>query len=259
MMSDLGAAISPTALGGEPVKTGMLYERGVSFGESVSLTTIASVEDLTFYLVGLPVAIWVSGIWKIARLRRFIKRTILGSQNVFIIAGAVILVIVVVGVILWKTGVFTKLHHKVRKFWRDFKHLYFSMVKRGKARFALNVLLAGLQWSARYSVVSALVLSLGYSVEPVRFFILQWVVFSLMSVIPTPGATGGAEGIFLILFRTILPSRTIGTVMIGWRFIDYYFMSILALLILGINKILSRILDKKPLSKIGHCTHQSQN
>ena len=246
MMSELGAAISPTALGGEPVKTAMLYERGVSFGESVSLTTIASVEDLTFYLVGLPPAILISGIWKAPRLRTFLKRSILDSQHFLLVTGLVVLGILVVLFILWKVGVFSSWRKKLRKFWRDFKPLYHSMVKRGKLRFALNIFLAGLQWSARYSVVTALVLSLGYSVEPVRFSIMQLVVFSLMTVVPTPGASGGAEGMFLILFGTLLPHRIIGTVLIGWRFIDYYFLSILALIVLGIDKIRAKISGKRP-------------
>lgn len=251
MMSELGAAISPTALGGEPVKTAMLYERGVTFGESVSLTTIASVEDLTFYLVGLPPAILLSGIWRVPRLRMFLKRTFLDSQHFILVTGLVIIGILVVLFILRKAGVFARIRKKLRKFWADFKQLYHSMVKRGKSRFALNILLAGIQWSARYSVVTALVLSLGYSVNPIRFSIMQLVVFTLMTVVPTPGASGGAEGMFLLLFGTLLPHRIIGTVLIGWRFIDYYFLSILALILLGIDKLRKKLTGKSLQAEAG--------
>src|SRR5690606_28502095 len=78
------------------------------------------------------------------------------------------------------------------------------------------------QWIARYSVISALVAYLGYPVQPVLFWLLQWVVFTLMAMIPTPGAAGGAEAAFYLIYSALLPEQVIGLATAGWRFLTFY-------------------------------------
>jgi len=244
MMSELGAAVSPTAIGGEPVKTGMLYQRGVSFGESASLTSIAAAEDLTFYILGLPVAIWLSAAWEIGRIQAFLQRSMGSLGGILLVTGIALAAVIILWIAIREAGFLAGLRKRIRDFWNEFRNLYFSMVRRGKIRFAVNVLLSAVHWGARYSVVTALVLSLGYEVDAVRFFVLQWVVFTVMSVIPTPGATGGAEGVFLLVFGAVLPEDALGTILIGWRFLDFYFLSILALLALGIDTLFQKFFNK---------------
>jgi len=240
MMTELGVVVSPTAIGGEPVKTGMLYERGVSFGESASLTSIAVVEDFTFYLLGIPIAIFFSSAWKIAGIRQLLQQSLSSIEDILLIVGIVVIVLLIVAFILVKSKLLARIRKKIEKFWSDFINLYNTMLKSGKGRFAVNLLLTAIHWTARYSVVTALVLSLGYDVDPVRFFVLQWLVFAIMTMVPTPGATGGAEGVFLIIFGAVLPGNALGTVLIGWRFLDFYFLSILALIILGIDGLIQK-------------------
>lgn len=241
IMSELGAAVSPTLIGGEPVKAGMLYGHGVSFGESTSLTTMAAAEDLSFYLVGMPVAFVFASAFHIARLERVVQDDMFSQWWVYAILAAIVVVLLVVGILLRRSAAMPKFRERIRGFWREFKRLYEEMIKRGKVRFAVNVFLAALHWLARYSVVSALALSLGQDINVLNVIILQWLVFAVMSFIPTPGATGGAEGIFLILFSSILSRETIGTILIGWRFLDYYFMVILALIVLTAGTLIRRL------------------
>lgn len=241
MMSELGAAVSPTAIGGEPIKTGMLYRRGVSFGESASLTTIAAIEDLGFYLVGIPTAFWLTAAWNIPQVNNFLNQAFSNLRNIFLIVGGVVAVITLLTILVKKTPLLSGIRDRLRKFWTEFRRLYVHMIKRGKWRYLLNIVLAAIHWTARYSVVAMLTLSLGYEIDFLRFFLLQWLVFTLMSVVPTPGATGGAEGLFLLLFRGVLPQQAIGTLLIGWRFIDFYFLTILALIILGIDTVIHKV------------------
>lgn len=241
IMSELGAAVSPTIIGGEPVKAGMLYGKGVSFGESTSLTTIAAVEDLTFYLVGMPIAFVFASAFNVNRLGRIVTTDVFSHWWVYAILGAIAVALIVVVVLIRRTTAMPKFRRRLRDFWTEFKRLYEEMIKRGKNRFALNVFLSAIHWVARYSVVSALAMSLGYEVDVVKVVILQWLVFAVMAFIPTPGATGGAEGIFLLLFSTTLPREAIGTILIGWRFLDYYLMAVLALIVLTAERLLHRV------------------
>jgi hypothetical protein len=85
-----------------------------------------------------------------------------------------------------------------------------------------------------------LTLSLGYEINYLNFLVLQWLLFAIMAFVPTPGATGGAEGLFVLLFTGVLPRDALGTILIGWRFLDFYFTAILALGILGVQRIALR-------------------
>jgi glycosyltransferase 2 family protein len=93
---------------------------------------------------------------------------------------------------------------------------------RGRWWFAADAVAHGVQWGARYSVVSALALFLGVPFDPVLFWLLQWVVFTVMSFVPTPGATGGAEVAFTAVYATLLPSGVIGIATAAWRLFTFY-------------------------------------
>ncbi|HKJ68378.1 MAG TPA: YbhN family protein, partial [bacterium] len=116
--------------------------------------------------------------------------------------------------------------------------------RRGKLRFAGNLCIAGIQWTARYAIVPLLLYSLGHPVNFLQFFILYWMLASLASFVPTPGATGAAEGAFLLVFGQFIPSATLGLAMIGWRFLSFYFLNIAGIVVLTILEIADR--KKRP-------------
>ena len=73
-------------------------------------------------------------------------------------------------------------------------------------------------------------------VDPVLFFLLQWVVFTAMSVVPTPGGSGGAEAVFVLVYSALLPDAVIGIATAGWRFLTFYVQLALgSILFTGMN------------------------
>jgi uncharacterized membrane protein YbhN (UPF0104 family) len=80
------------------------------------------------------------------------------------------------------------------------------------------------QWLTRFSILLAVLLALGLPDDLLSFFLLQWMVFVAMALVPTPGAAGGAEAAFLLVFGKIIPSAAVGPALAGWRFLTYYFM-----------------------------------
>ncbi|HKJ69722.1 MAG TPA: lysylphosphatidylglycerol synthase transmembrane domain-containing protein, partial [bacterium] len=217
--SDLGAAISPTAIGGGPIKAAMLSRRKFSVGESVSLMSVMPVEDIVFFLIALPVALFISptlGVNSLPDLE-------LNLQKILFWVGVGIAGIGAIGFIAARifseTRVVKKIRGWLREFWTDFFAAYDLMIRRGKLRFAGNLCIAGIQWTARYAIVPLLLYSLGHPVNFLQFFILYWMLASLASFVPTPGATGAAEGAFLLVFGKFIPSATLGLAMIGWRFL----------------------------------------
>ncbi len=248
--NELGAAISPTAIGGAPVKVGMLIQHGMKPGNAVSLTTLGSIEDHLFTIFAVPIALSISQSWKLPVFQRIFLKFY--NPTVGMVATAVF--------IFFVFRIQSKQHplrlqskkqtwpgivsQKVRIFWNDFKLIFELIYRRGKIRFLFSMVLTTIQWICRYSVISALLAGLGVSVDPVRFFVLQWLVFTLMAFVPTPGATAGAETAFYLIYKSFCPVEIIGLVTTGWRFLTFYF-----LLILGIILFVLLNLPKKEIRK----------
>lgn len=234
--AELSAAISPTAIGGAPLKIGLLMQKRVPAGASVTIASIGTLEDIAFLIVAIPIAIVWTAAWKFPIFSKIYEKV----QIAILWVGASVIIFVLAAYLIIfimkklkpgifksnskkeKPSVFIKLKKNAIQLWHDFKAAYLVIIERGKSRFLITTALTGIQWICRYSVVTALVASLGIPVNPVLFFALQWLVFSMAVFIPTPGATGGVEASFYLIFLSFLPGETIGVITAGWRFISFY-------------------------------------
>ena len=91
-----------------------------------------------------------------------------------------------------------------------------------------------LEWSSRFAIPIVLAYALGVQADPFQLFFLHWLVWFTMLIIPTPGASGGAEATFYFLFLPLIPENIIGILIGGWRFVSYYFMMLAAALTLQV-------------------------
>lgn len=247
LAGELGSAVTPTSSGGGFFRWGMLVQRGITPGAAASLTTLTVLEDTLFFALALPVALGVTRAWELPVLRQVGRQV---RDN----AAEVVLGAALLGALVWLAGYALRAgwlgvrvkqwswrrlgeaRRRLRGAWRDAVGVYGLIAQRGKRLFALSLFLTGVQWTARYSVVSALVAFLGAPVDPVLFFLLQWVIFTLMGFVPTPGAAGGAEAAFYLIYAPLLPARVIGLATAGWRFLTFY-------LLLGIGAVLFALLN----------------
>lgn len=233
LATELGSAVTPTASGGGLFKWGMLVQRGVSPGAAASIAALVVAEDTLFFGVAIPLGFLVSAAWRLPILRGVLVEARAGLLEVLLIGAGSLLVLWLVwrAVLLghagrrarWRTlRLLAGVRHRVRGGWRDAGQVYRLIARRGKARFALSFGLTAIQWICRYSVISALVAFLGAPVYPVLYFVFQWVIFTLMNLVPTPGAAGGAEAAFFLIYGTMIPSRIMGLATAGWRFFTFY-------------------------------------
>ena len=116
----------------------------------------------------------------------------------------------------------------------DFLNVCRTIGGTGKSRLLLSVIIAGIQWICRNAVAAMLVASLGVEVEFIRFLLLQWLIFILTLFIPTPGATGGSEALFYLIFKPLLPNEILAVTIGGWRFLTFYWVMIISAILLYI-------------------------
>lgn len=264
LATQLGSAVTPTAAGGEIFRIGLLVQRGISPGVAFSISTLASLEDGLFFLLSLPVALLVLSTTRLPDLPQI---GLAAGAEVGRALGGLVAVLFAAWV-LWRLvamGSFGerardrglrwvgRTRRRLRQGWEETRAAWRLVVRRGKARFALTFLLTAIQWTARYSVITALAAFLGVRVDPFLFFALQWVVFTLMSFVPTPGAAGGAEAAFYLVFSAVLPRDVIGIATGGWRFLTFYLQLALgAALFTLLNALAAR--DKVRSGESGkHC------
>ena len=70
---------------------------------------------------------------------------------------------------------------------------------------------------------------LGVPLEPLRAMVLQWLCVLVMMATPTPGAVGGAEAGFLLVFGREIPHAVVPVILAAWRFVGFYGLNLLAL------------------------------
>jgi uncharacterized protein (TIRG00374 family) len=233
LVVDLGSAVSPTAIGGEAFRWGMLVRHGVKPGQAAALALMPKFEDAVFFALALPTAVVWTAAW---RLPVVASSTRLLSENVLTVLGIAALITGIAwilgrGALRGHAGgraralglrVWGRTRRRLRRALHDARAAFALIMDRGKARFALTLTLTALHWIARYSVITALALFLGVPFDPVLFWLLQWVVFTMMSFVPTPGAAGGAEVAFTAVYATLLPSGFIGLATAAWRLFTFY-------------------------------------
>jgi len=232
--AELGAAASPPVVGGGPIKTWMLMQRGFSGGAALSLTMLEGFEDALFFLIMVPVALTLSSAWDLPVVRS--STAGFGQLSVWILPGtASLLLLTAILIAAHRSKGITERFPPLRRIaghikvsYHEFVDTYHNIVLKGKTVFALTMVLTTIQWVCRYSIISFLLLGLGIAPRPLLFMALQVIVFALLTFIPTPGGVGGAEALFSIIYRSFLPPETIGIVTAGWRFFTFYVLLLLA-------------------------------
>lgn len=236
LANELAASITPTAIGGGPLKIAMLVQTGVRTGAAACVATLPTLEDALFFIVAVPIAMTISSTWSHPVFNLISEGValhwVLPCLIVGVIGGAGL------ALLCRKSGVKIRrwkgLQAQLKAIGADFLNVCRTIGGTGKSRLLLSIIIAGIQWVCRNAVAVMLVASLGVEVEFIRFLVLQWIVFTLTLFIPTPGATGGSEALFYLIFKPLLPNEILAVTVGGWRFLTFYWVLIIDAILLYI-------------------------
>jgi len=136
--------------------------------------------------------------------------------------------------------------HKQRRKLENFIEEYYISTENllnNKMDFLLGILYSFLKLIAFNSIVYFVIRSTGISgISYITAMMSSVSVISVAAVIPSPGASGGAEYAFLMFFGVYMVKTEVIAIMLVWRFVTYY-------LGLIVGFIASVWLDKKYLSR----------
>jgi len=248
--SEVTSAALPTIIGGGGTRVALLMAHGTAPGVAASLGVLGTLEDIAFFILALPVALILApatftseGGYIFSHLDE-ISFSQLSAFEIIVIAVAG-----VGGIVLFKNLAPVRWRKKIHTFFstigewlRQSKSIFQMLIAHGKWRFVLAVGLAALQWSSRYCLLGLLLWGLELAPNFLEIFVTQWVVFTLMNFFPSPGATGGAEVTFALMYKSLIPENLLGVMGAAWRVFTFTLPVALATLVLFL--MMSR--GKKP-------------
>jgi hypothetical protein len=250
LAAEVGAAITPTLLGGGYAKLGFLIGYGFSAAEATLVTFLGTLVDGVFFAIALPISLYWSRAWENPHVLHAWRGLISNWQIALIVIALFLTILLIIKKMnltfnrnnlgtreTLPQGFAPRIVARIERFRADVSSAAGFAIRKGKGAFAACVLIAGIGWCGRYGAISALILGLGYPVDPVLFFLLQWVVFSTMTMIPTPGAIGGAEISFALIYNGLIPPAIIPIATSAWRFLTFYLPVGLGSLIFSLMKI----------------------
>ena len=106
-----------------------------------------------------------------------------------------------------------------------------------------TLILTALQWLAYFSIPYFIYRSFGFDSAGIWIIIAaQIFLTNFMTIIPLPGAEGGAEGGFFVIYSLFFSADTVIAAILIWRVITYY-------LVIAVSSIFTVILPNKSENK----------
>lgn len=227
-------SITPSATGSMPIKMLFLIGEGVELRSAITLLSFQTAEDalVLFSLVGICL-----GLTGFAMLDFLISDPELYAEaaaaltNFGVIAAWVLAGTIVTLVLLSLIG--GAIGRKLRGWLRAFVRVvrsnsslvasdWAAVARRGRGVALINLGLALVQWCVRFSIAGLVLAAFGTIWIPELYWLLQYGVQSISSIVPTPGGAGGAEAAFLVVFAPFVDGEVLLPAMSAWRLVFFY-------------------------------------
>ncbi|MDD4126942.1 MAG: flippase-like domain-containing protein [Methanomicrobium sp.] len=232
----LVAAITPSQVGGEPVRIHELYRADVPIGDATAIVIMERVLDGIFLGIIGGAAMFI--LW-LGTEELGLSITIPLFLMWLMITGFVVLFAYSVknpaflkNFIKKLSGWFTKRWHaeKVEKLTKNidsevdnFNSALKNYVSHSKIGLVWGSLFTIFYWFSEFFIASLILMGLGEGPHIIESFVAQILIAIIMMIPLTPGSSGIAELSATSLYSLFVPSAIVGIFVVLWRLILYYF------------------------------------
>ncbi len=235
MVGQFFNSITPFATGGQPAQVIYLMKNGVETGNASSIIMIKFISFQTILTIYSFLVIMFTFQNFKARIPLLLTMTLLGlAVHASMILLTVLFsynrvltekIIKVIFRILKKLRLVKggeaaekKLEDSLKKF-----HDNAAVLKNNPVLMIKTVILTFIQLTFFFSIPYCICRSFGFtSTSFLDLFSASVFVATIISVVPLPGATGGAEGSFYLFFGFFFSGNSIISAILIWRIITYY-------------------------------------
>lgn len=240
LLAEFGTAVTPSSVGGSSMAILFLAKENIPVGKSTTMVFVTMLLDEMFFVVAFPILLLFIPVETLfpeisgsgAGIATF------GITTLFIVAYVVkflICVCLIVG-LFFKPQAIRWLLIKLFKL-PFLRRWYVGAIKAGddlvvsakdirgrKMSYWFPLILATiLSWSSRYLVVNALFMAFFPVTDNLLVFARQFVMWILMILSITPGASGLSEIIFKHYLGSLIPlAGLVPVIILLWRLLSYY-------------------------------------
>ena len=234
-----GSAVTPMQSGGGPFQVYVLYKKGVAIGKGIAITLVRTMLTVLILSVVVPtvlvldpailqrspflkgivsyvfvviLATWVFIAFTIARpeaFKRLAKALILWGRRLKLLRSQRTII-----------RSFQWLDREMDNYLLNFKLLFQS--RSGRLYLLLAAILSVIHLLALFTVLPILMHAVGLPFRYSEAVAIQAVFMFILYFVPTPGASGVAEGGGALLFGMLMPWNMAGIMAIIWRFFTEY-------------------------------------
>ena len=232
-----GSAVTPMQSGGGPFQVYALYKRNIPVGKGIAITLMRTMLTILILTLAVPIALMLDpdileGSPFLKGLVSYVFVVILATWAfvAFTIARPELIKKLCRVIIMWlRRFNFMRSRRRVIKIlqWLDREIdnyiLNFRLAfNTGKLWVVLAVVLSILHLLALFSVLPVLMSAVGLPFRYAQTIAVQAVFMFILYFVPTPGASGVAEGGGALLYSILMPSNMAGVMSLICRFFTDY-------------------------------------
>jgi uncharacterized protein (TIRG00374 family) len=223
------ALLTPGAAGGAVAQVMFLRKAGVPTGKATVLIVVRTLLSIIFLVLCLPVIFYYD------------PEIMPGLSDDILTICFASLIAIILGLIwlfrtslpyYWLVALTKRFSHRNRRriflLYRDIRGAVF-MLSSSPLSMGKVFIESAISLLALYSVVPILFMGMGITVNIPQIMGRMVLLNILLYFAPTPGGSGIAEGGFVLLFSSFLPSGTVGIVAVAWRIIVEYLPFVIGL------------------------------
>ena len=229
---DFFSSVTPSVVGGGPVAAFYVArDEDLAVGESAAFMFFCVLLDQLWFVVAIPLLVLATatvdllpqgagtvGVWSLWAY----FGGLLAWSGIYAYATLVrprLLVELVDWCVQWP---FLRRFRKtvmpeMRSYFRRARHLGSQSV----SFYAAGFLLTALTWIARYALVVLIVRSV-HVADGLLLFARSAAMMLVGLLMPTPGGSGGLEGLYALFIGPLLPNALIAPTLLTWRLLGYY-------------------------------------
>jgi len=231
-----GCAITPMQSGGGPFQIYVLYKYGVTVGKSVAITLVRTIQIIFLLATIVPFALIAEPefIQKHYMLKWFVVYVIVFlALTVFVLIVSVwrpkwlkkcgswlLLRMRWLGII--KPKLFLRAARRVNREIDNYNNDIKLFLSSGRNWFLLSFIVACVHLLVYMSIMPCLIIAVGFHVKYLQCILAESLFIFLLYFVPTPGASGAAEGGAAAVFGLFVPWNMAGVMAVTWRLISEY-------------------------------------
>lgn len=246
MLCEFTSAVTPTTAGGSALSMVFLSREGINLGRSTTITLTTLMLDELFAVVACPIIFLCVPVAEIFGFSNDPFNSGIATAfwlvyagicvvTVFLFLGALVMPHRIAGFLKWVTsfGLLKRWHVKAIETGDNMvvagDELRHKPIKWWTEAFGATAM----SWICRYLVVNALFLAIVSSAPQVIVFARQFVVWTLLTVSPTPGGSGISEWLFTNYYGDLIGDVSMALVLaVLWRIFTYYIYLIVGVCVL---------------------------